>query len=108
MSGDPLAIPDFLRRARNPAVVPSALRTPERTWIMPPIALAAVARAVRVGCDTIGRVRKRTRGQYTDQQLRDALHALARNGEIRRDGRRYISTRAAVAKTSGGNGLGAG
>ena len=99
MTGDPLAIPDFLRRARNPAAVSGALRAPEREWIMPPIALAAVARAVRVGCDTIGRVRKRTRGQYTDQQLRDALHALARNGEIRRDGRRYISTRAAVAKT---------
>ena len=60
---------------------------------MPPIALGAVARAVRAGCDTTQKIRKRTRGRYSDAEIRKARHALVRSGDVARDGRRYRSQR---------------
>ena len=60
---------------------------------MPPIALGAVARAVRAGCNTMQKIRKRTRDRYSDHQIRRALHALVRSGDITRESRRYRSQR---------------
>ena len=42
---------------------------------MPPIALAAVARAVRAGCDTMQKIRKRTRNHYNNHEIRQARPA---------------------------------
>ena len=52
-AGDPLDIPDFLQRDGNPKSTGTPRSASERDWIMPPIALGAVARAVRSGCDTM-------------------------------------------------------
>ena len=93
MSDDPLDIPPFLRRKENPNTAPAPRCASERDWVMPPIALGAVARAVRAGCNTMQKIRKRTRGRYSDHEIRRALHALVRSGDITREGRRYRSQR---------------
>ena len=83
MSDDPLDIPPFLRREGNPKSAPGPRPAPDREWVMPPIALAAVARAVRAGCDTMQKIRKRTRNHYNNHEIRQALRpanpALARH-----------------------------
>ena len=61
---------------------------------MPPIALGAVTRAVRAGCDTMQKIRNRTRDHYKNHEIRKALDALVRSGDIAREGRRYRSQRA--------------
>lgn len=94
--GDPLDIPDFLRREGNPKAGDARGRASERDWIMPPVALGAVARAVRAGCDTTQKIRKRTRGRYSDAEIRKALNALVRSGDVARDGRRYRSQRTSI------------
>lgn len=94
MSNDPLDIPRFLKRAENPKSPTGPPRMTEPKWIMPPAALGAVARAVRAGYDTMQKLRKRTRGRYTDRQIRQALQALIRSGDVARRGRRYLSQRA--------------
>ena len=93
MSDDPLDIPPFLRREENPKTAPAPRHASERDWVMPLIALGAVARAVRAGCNTMQKIRKRTRGHYSDHEIRRALHALVRSGDITREGRRYRSQR---------------
>lgn len=96
MNDDPLDIPSFLRHAGNPKPPRARHSVSQRDWIMPPIALSAIARAVRSGCDTMQKLRKHTRGRYTDRQIREALHALVRSGDVARDGRRYRSQRTAA------------
>ena len=96
MSDDPLDIPPFLRREENPKTTPAPRGASEHEWVMPPIALGAVARAVRTGCNTMQKIRKRTRDRYSDHEIRRALHALVRSGDIARDGRRYTSNRRPV------------
>lgn len=86
---DPLDIPDFLRREGNSETAGTRGHASEHDWIMPPVALGAVARAVRGGCDTTQKIRKRTRGRYSDAEIRKALRALIRSGDVARDGRRY-------------------
>ena len=93
MSDDPLDIPPFLRREGNPKTAPAPRCASEHEWLMPPIALGAVARAVRVGCDTMQKIRKRTQDRYTDREIRNALDALVRSGDIARHARRYASSR---------------
>ena len=94
MSDDPLDIPPFLRRDPNERPPPPK-RQPatQRKWIMPPTALGAVVRAVRAGADTMQKIRKRTKHQYKDREISQALHALIRSGDISRDGRRYLPNR---------------
>lgn len=75
MSDDPLDIPPFLRREGNPKSAPGPRPAPDREWVMPPIALAAVARAVRAGCDTMQKIRKRTRNHYNNHEIRQARPA---------------------------------
>lgn len=93
MKRDPLDIPPFLRRERHAKSAMPSRASVQREWIMPPIALGAVARAVRTGCDTLQKIRKRTRGRYSDAEIRKALNALIRSGDVTRDGRRYLSQR---------------
>ena len=93
MKDDPVDIPDFLQRDGNPKSADTPRRASERDWIMPPIALGAVARAARAGCDTMQKIRKRTRGRYSDAEIRKALHALVRSGDVARDCHRYRSQR---------------
>ncbi len=93
MSDDPLDIPPFLRRDENPKRAPAPRATAEHEWVMPPIALGAVARAIRAGCDTMQKIRKRTRERYNNHEIKQALHALVRSGDITRHGRRYASSR---------------
>jgi len=64
---------------------------------MPPVALGAVARAIRTGCDTMQKIRNRTQGRYSDNEIRKALRALVRSRDIARDGRRYRSQRTRTA-----------
>lgn len=98
MSQDPLDIPPFLRRKETSNTSSAAGRTPARDWIMPPIALGAVARAVRGGCDTMQKIRKRARGRYSDAEIRKAINALIRSGDIAREGRRYRSQRGTIKR----------
>ena len=93
MSDDPLDIPPFLRRDENPKRAPAPRTTAEHEWVMPPIALGAVARAIRTGCDTMQKIRKRTRDRYNNHEIKQALHALVRSGDITRHERRYASSR---------------
>ena len=93
MSDDPLDIPPFLRREPDPKPPTRTPSTPQQAWIMPPTALGAVARAVRAGADTMQKIRNRTKGRYKDRELRQALQALIRSGDITRNGRRYIAHR---------------
>ncbi len=93
MIEDPLDIPPFLRRQETPKSAPGPRPASQREWIMPPIALGDVARAVRTGCNTMHKIRKCTRGHYSDRDIREALHALIRSGDINRDGSRYASSR---------------
>ena len=96
MSDDPLDIPPFLRREGNAKRAPALGRASEHEWVMPPIALGAVTRAVRTGCNTMQKIRKRTQNRYNDHEIRRALQALLRSGDIARDGRRYTSNRRPV------------
>lgn len=93
MIDNPLDIPPFLRRQENTRSTRGSRQSPERQWIMPPVALGAVARAVRTGCDTMQKIRKRTRGRYSDNEIRKALRALIRSSDILRNGRQYRSQR---------------
>ena len=93
MSEDPLDIPTFLRRKGTPERHSRAQGQSDRDWIMPPIALGVVAPAVHAGCDTMQKMRNRTRQRYSDREVRRALAALIRSGDIVRQGRRYLSQR---------------
>ena len=93
MSDDPLDIPSFLRREHQSEAASRRRQASQQDWIMAPVALGAVARAVRAGCDTMEKLRKRTRGRYADRQIRQALHSLIRSGDGSREGRRYRSQR---------------
>ena len=96
MRKDPLDIPAFLRRGEHSKSASTADRPSEHEWIMPPIALGDVARAIRAGCDTMQKIRKRTRGHYNDTEIRKALRSLVRSGDVSREGRRYHSRRGRV------------
>lgn len=93
MSDDPVDIPSFLQRTGNQKSAATPRGISEREWIMPPVALGTVARAIRAGCDTMQKRRKRTRRRNTHRQIREALHAVVRSGDFTRDGRRYRSQR---------------
>ena len=86
---DPLDIPDFLRREPGSARRKRLTPMHERPLTLPPRALVPVLRAVRDGKDTWAQIQKRLGKRYEDKEIRAALEALVRSGEIKRDGRRY-------------------
>ena len=91
MTRDPLDIPDFLRRAPSKPKCLAPMR--ERPLVLPPRALVPVLHAVRDGKDTWPQIQKRLGKRYEDKELRAALEALVRSGEIKREGRRYTRGR---------------
>ena len=87
LTTDPLDIPDFLRRKPQPVRRLTPMR--ERTLVLPPRALVPVLRAVRDGKDTWPQIKSRLGKRYEDKELRAALKALVRSGEVKQKGRRY-------------------
>ena len=85
---DPLAIPDFLKRAPQPVKRLTPMR--ERKLVLPPRALVPVLRAVRDGKDTWPQIKSRLGKRYEDKELRAALKCLVSSGEVQQKGRRYM------------------
>lgn len=86
-----LEIPVFLRSENRPSAPPRYRHTRQK-WIMPPPALMPTLRAVKRGHDTLGKLRGTLR-KYDDKQIRAALHALIRSGDVEQRGHRYLPTK---------------
>lgn len=89
-----LSLPTLLDCRNRPA--PPPFRAPAaRPWRMPPPALSPVKRAIGRGHDTFGKLRKSLGRRYDDKEIRKALTALVRSGQVVQTGRRYTLVRAA-------------